>query len=198
MNHQTRTLWLVQHGQTTWSSMGWVEGHVNDARFTRLGKREIRGAANLLAGEQVVAVYSSDLLRARRTAMVLARRLCCPLRIDSRLRERHFGIAQGVPWDDVPAAVTGVAGERVIDETARPPGGESLRDVYLRCLAFLGDLTHRSESGDVVVVAHVTSVRMLKAITEADDLIGLHWATTPEARVQPVTLHRPQPLHAVP
>jgi broad specificity phosphatase PhoE len=194
---QARTLWLVQHGQTTWSSMGWVEGHVNDARFTRLGKREIRGAANLLAGEeQVVAVYSSDLLRARRTAMVIARRLRRELRIDPRLRERNFGIAQGVPWADVPAAATGVTGELVIDETARPPGGESLRDVYLRCLAFLSELAHRSEDGDIVVVAHDASIRMLKAITGGDDLVGLAWTTSPQARVQPVTLDRQLQLHA--
>jgi broad specificity phosphatase PhoE len=176
--------------------MGWVRDHVDGARFTRLGKSEIRSAADLLAGEQVVAMYSSDLLRARRTAMVIAGRLKCDLRIDPRLRERKFGIAQGVPWVDVPDAATGVSGGRVIDEMARPPGGESLRDVYLRCLDFLHDLVRRSDDGDVVVVGHDGSIRMLKAIIGSDDLAGLKWESSPQDKVQPVTLGWPLRLDA--
>ena len=185
---------MVQHGQTTWNSMGWVQGHVDQARFTRMGKREIYQAANLLAGEEVAAVYSSDLLRARRTAMMIARRLRCDVRIDPRLRERNFGIAEGVPWVDVPTTATGVAGERVVDETARPPGGECLRDVYLRCLDFLRDLGSRSGDGDVVVVAHDGSIRMLRAIIEADDLAGLKWGSSRPELVQPVALGWPLAL----
>jgi len=194
---QTKTLWLVQHGQTTWNSMGWVQGHVDQARFTRRGKREICHAANLLVGEKVGVVYSSDLLRARRTAMTIARRLRCDLQIDPRLRERDFGIAEGVPWVDVPTAATGVKGERVVDETAHPPGGESLRDVYLRCFEFLCELGNYSSDGDVVVVAHDGSIRMLRAIIEADDLAGLRWESPRQQLVQSVALGRPLRLDAV-
>lgn len=192
---QARTLWLVRHGQTTWNSMGWVQGQVDEARFTRSGKREIRYAANLLAGEQVAAVYSSDLFRARRTAMAIANRLDCHIQTDPRLRERKFGIAEGVPWVDVPTAVTGVAGDRVIDETARPPGGESLRNVYIRCLDFMWELAHRSEVGDVVVVAHDGSLRMLRAIIAAEQLAGLKWESSLGDDVaQPVALAWQMPL----
>jgi probable phosphoglycerate mutase len=176
--------------------MGWVQGHVDEARFTRLGKREIRSAADLLAEEQVVAVYSSDLLRARRTALVIAGRLKCDLRMDPRLRERKFGIAEGVPWAEVPAAATGVSDGRVVDELARPPGGECLRDVYLRCLHFLHDLAGRSDDGDVVVVGHDGSTRMLKAIIGAHRVTGLSWESSPQDKVQPVALGRPLPLAA--
>src|SRR5580693_2586300 len=70
-----RVLWLVPPGQTTWNSMGWVEGHVDRARFTRRGRVEIHRAADQLSEEVVSAVYSSDLLRARRTALAIGRRL---------------------------------------------------------------------------------------------------------------------------
>ncbi len=193
---QARTLWLVEHGQTTWDSMGWVQGHVDQARFTRMGKREICYVSNRLAGEKVSAVYSSDLLRARRTAMMIAHRLKCEVRIDPRLRERSFGIAEGVPWVDVPTTVTGVADGRVVDETARPPGGESLRDLYLRCLEFLIELGTRSSEGDAVVVAHDGSLRMLRAINEADALTGLRWESSRQELVQPVTLSSPLQLDA--
>jgi broad specificity phosphatase PhoE len=193
---EARTLWLVEHGQTTWNSMGWVQGHVDSARFTRLGKHEIRVAADLLAEEPVAAIYSSDLLRARRTAMAIARRLKLDVRIDPRLRGRKMGIAEGTPWADVPTAASGVAGERVVDQLARPPGGESLHDVYLRCAGFLEDLAHRGHEGDVVVVAHDASARMLRAIMAADDFVGLKWGSLPEATVQPMALAWPMDLSA--
>lgn len=183
-----QTVWLAEHGQTTWNSMGWVQGHVDSARFTRLGKHEIRVAADLLAEVPVAAIYSSDLLRARRTAMVIARRLKLDVRIDPRLRGRKMGIAEGVPWAQVPTAASGIAGERVVDQLAHPPGGESLHDVYLRCLGFLQDLAHRSHDGDVVVVAHDASTRMLRAVIVADDCFGLKWESLPEATVRPVAL----------
>ncbi len=175
--------------------MGWVQGHVDGARFTRLGRHEIRCASNLLTGEPVSAIYSSDLLRSRRTAIALAHHLKCAVRTDPRLRERKFGIAEGVPWVEVPPAVTGVAGDSVIDELARPPGGESLHEVYLRCLGFLFDLRQRSHDGDVVVVAHDGSIRMLRAIMAADDLAGLKWESFPE-KIQPVALRWPLQLNA--
>ena len=37
-------MWLVRHGETTWNSMGWVQGHVDGARLTRKGRRQARKA----------------------------------------------------------------------------------------------------------------------------------------------------------
>lgn len=172
-----QVLWLVPHGQTTWTSMGWVEGHVDRARFTRAGRVEIHRAADQLSEEPISAVYSSDLLRARRTAMAIARRLKREVRTDQRLRERGFGIAEGVPWTALPPALSGIANGRVVDDTVRPPGGETLHDVYARCLAFLLDLVGQSNEGDVVVVAHEGSIRMLRAIAGDVGLAQIEWDT---------------------
>jgi broad specificity phosphatase PhoE len=155
--------------------MGWVEGHVDRARFTRTGRVEIHRAADQLSEEAISAVYSSDLLRARRTAMAIARRLKREVRTDQRLRERGFGIAEGVPWTALPSALSGIANGRVVDDKARPPGGETLHDVYARCLAFLLDLVGQSNEGDVVIVAHDGSIRMLGAIAADVGLAQIEW-----------------------
>ena len=185
---QGQGLWLVQHGQTTWDSMGWVEGHVDSARFTRKGRHEIRDAVEQLSEEPIVAVYSSDLLRSRRTAMAIARQVKCEVKPDRRLRERGFGIAEGVRWADVPGAVTGISGGCVVDEKARPPGGETLHDVYARCLRFLLDLSVERHDGDVVIVAHDGSLRMLRAIVADRDLTGSEWAPHTTLGVQRVVV----------
>jgi broad specificity phosphatase PhoE len=183
-----RVLWLVRHGETTWNTMGWVQGHVDGARLTRKGRQQARRAADRLAEESVGAVYSSDLYRARRTAAFIADRSGCNVRTDKRLRERCFGLAEGVPSTELPSAVTGIQDGYVVDEYARAPGGESLRDVYLRCSAFLHYLVERPGDGDVIVVAHGGSIRMLRALVADTELEGLEWDAVPNAsicRVEP-------------
>jgi broad specificity phosphatase PhoE len=186
-----RTVWLVRHGETTWNAMGWVQGQIDGARLTRQGRHQARQVADCLASEPIGSVYSSDLYRARRTAAVTAQRLGCEVRTDDRLRERSFGIAEGVPSVRITAAVTGIHDGHVVDEHARAPGGESLLDVHQRCSDFLRQLLRQDEAGDVVVVAHGGSIRMLRALAADIELRGLAWGTVPNAGI--FRLDLPQP-----
>jgi 2,3-bisphosphoglycerate-dependent phosphoglycerate mutase len=171
--------------------MGWVQGHVDRARFTRAGRMEIYRAADQLSEEVISAVYSSDLSRAHRTAMAIGRRLNCCVQTDVRLRERCFGVAEGVPWTTVPSTLSGIANGRVIDEMARPPGGETLHDVYARCLTFMLDLIGQSYEGDVAVVAHDGSLRMLRANAADVELADLEWGSDLMVGVQRLRLALP-------
>ena len=180
---QKQVLWLVRHGETTWNSMGWVQGQIDGARLTRRGRLQARSVAERLAAEPVGQVYSSHLYRARRMAALTGQRLGCEVRTDRRLRERCFGIAEGVPATKLTATTTGIQDGRVVDEYARAPGGESLQDVYLRCAAFLDHLRGRRQDGDVVVVAHGGSIRMLRALVADAQLAGLAWDAVPNASI---------------
>jgi len=186
-----QVLWLVRHGETTWNARGWVQGQIDGARLTRNGRHQARRVADRLADEPVRAVYSSDLYRARRMAAPIGQRLGCEVRTECRLRERCFGIAEGVPSTQISAAVTGIHQGQVIDEDARAPGGESLRDVYHRCAAFLDTLRGEDPDGDVVVVAHGGSIRMLRALVEEAELRGLTWDTVPNASIFRLVLPSP-------
>jgi probable phosphoglycerate mutase len=161
--------------------MGWIQGQVDGARLTRKGRCQARRLADRLAEEPVGAIISSDLYRARRTAAVIAKRFGCEVLTDRRLRERCFGMAEGVPAARVPAAMTGIHSGIVFDENARAIGGESLEDVYRRCSAFLRDLVDHPVGGDVVVVAHGGSIRMLRALVADQALQGLSWESVPNA-----------------
>jgi len=189
-----RVMWLVRHGETTWNSMGWVQGHVDGARLTRTGRHQARQVAELLVDEPVGGVYSSDLYRARRTAAVVADQVRRDVQTDRRLRERCFGVAEGVPASRLPSVVTGIRDGIVVDENARAPGGESLLDLYVRCSAFLRHLIDTPTDGDVVVVAHGGSIRMLRALVQNAVLEGLAWDVVPNAATYPVVLPQPSLL----
>jgi 2,3-bisphosphoglycerate-dependent phosphoglycerate mutase len=155
--------WLVRHGESTWNALGLAQGQSDQPRLTRQGARQARYAANQLRGRPIGAVYASDLQRAAATAASLATALGLTVSHDPRLRERSLGVLEGTRSVAVPAALSGVAGDRVIDPDARPPEGESLRDLYWRVAGFADDVLSPGGPREVAVVAHGGTLRVLTA-----------------------------------
>jgi broad specificity phosphatase PhoE len=166
----TRTrpaLWLVRHGESTWNIAGLAQGHNDEAELTERGLRQAAQAAGQFHGRAVRAIYASDLRRAGQTAAAFGATLGLPVHTDARLRERSLGVLEGSPSITIDASVTGLAGGLVIDPDARPPAGESVRDLYLRAAEFCDDLAARLRGGraegDVLIIAHGGTVRVLDA-----------------------------------
>jgi broad specificity phosphatase PhoE len=169
------SLWLIRHGQSTWNALGWRQGQSDDPSLTFLGIRQAHRVVDFLSVGGVEVVYSSDLRRALQTASIIAQRFGCPVVTDERLRERHFGIAEGAPSTDLGPEMSGIVDGQVIDVDAHAPGGESLLDLYLRCSDFLDWLAAQHHRGDVVVVAHGGSIRMLRASMARTRIAGMTW-----------------------
>jgi probable phosphoglycerate mutase len=181
-------LWLVRHGETDWNRLGIVQGHQDAPELTARGRRQADRAASLLAPEPVQAIFSSDLRRARATAASIAHRVGRTVIIDDRLRERSFGIAEGSPVASIASAVTGLEDDRVVDSSVHPVGGESLEDVFRRCHAFVGWLASSEPTGDVVIVAHGGSLRLLAAALTGSALDGMRWEPVPNGCVRRVVV----------
>jgi broad specificity phosphatase PhoE len=190
-------LWLVRHGQTNWNTLGWVQGQTDGSRLTRNGRRQIRAAAALLENQGIECVYSSDLRRALETAEIVAGRLGCEIRVDRLLRERSFGSAEGSLFTSLPFESTGIRKGKVVDARASFAGGESLLDLHHRCARFLSGLSDRPSGGDVAVIAHGGSIRMLRACLEGVDPAGMAWETVENASIYRVPLPRPTAPHRV-
>ena len=168
-------LWLVRHGETTWNSLGLAQGHRDEAVLTPLGLVQAEAVAGQLRDQPIRALYSSDLRRARQTAAPLASVLRLPVIYDARLRERSLGSLEGGASADLSAADTGLREGRVADPDARPAGGESLRDLYWRVAAFTGDITQSLLSGDVAVIAHGGTLRVLRAHLGCTPVERMRW-----------------------
>lgn len=157
-------LWLVRHGESTWNALGLVQGQRAEPRLTRLGAAQARAVARHLAGRHVRTLYTSDLLRAVETARPVAAVLGLEPTVDSRLRERALGSAEGMPSSWLVPGQSGIGGGRVLDADAAPPGGESVRQLCRRVGRFLDVLATDRDAwdgtaGDVVLVAHGGVVR---------------------------------------
>jgi 2,3-bisphosphoglycerate-dependent phosphoglycerate mutase len=183
-----RTLWLVRHGESTWNRLGLAQGHRDEAELTSQGVRQAWAVAGQLRGHCVGALYASDLRRARQTAAPLASVLQLPVRLDPRLRERSLGVLEGAASDQVTPRVSGLAGGRVTAPDARPAGGESVRDLYQRAAAFTDDLAALAAGGDVppgdiVIVAHGGTLRVLRAHMLGIAVEDMEWAPLQNATI---------------
>jgi probable phosphoglycerate mutase len=179
------TLWLVRHGESTWNVAGLAQGHNDEAELTQRGRRQAAEAAAPFGYRPVRAIYASDLRRARQTAAAFAAVLGLPVRTDSRLRERSLGVLDGSESKTIGPSATGIAEGLVVDPDIRPPAGESVRDLYLRAAAFCDDLAagQPDGAGDVLVIAHGGTVRVLDAYARGVPVDQMTWRPVENATI---------------
>jgi 2,3-bisphosphoglycerate-dependent phosphoglycerate mutase len=191
-------LWLVRHGESTWNIAGLAQGHNDEAELTERGLRQAAEAAGQFRGRPVRAIYASDLRRAQQTAAAFAAVLGLPVHADARLRERSLGALEGTAHKTIGPSATGLADGFVIDPDTRPPAGESVRDLYLRAAAFCDDLAAglgdgalpglagaraSAIGGDVLVIAHGGTVRVLDAYLHGIPVGQMTWRPVDNATI---------------
>ncbi len=145
---------LVRHGQSTWNADGRWQGHA-DPPLSPLGIAQARAA--VAAVGTIDGLVSSDLVRARQTAAILADGLGLgPVLVDPRLRERDAGEWTGLTRSEIDERFPGY-----LATGRRPPGFELDHGVLGRVRAALADLHERWSGGTVLAVAHGGVIRTL-------------------------------------
>lgn len=159
-------LHLVRHGESEWNAARRVQGQSSQApSLTSLGRAQARTAAWVLAEltPRTRLVVSSDLPRARETALIVALALGLPLRCDPGLREQDLGELEGRGLDD--AAPGGGTVEDSVealwqDHRRRPPGGESVGELHRRIHEALARIAAAEASEELVMVTHGGPIRV--------------------------------------
>jgi broad specificity phosphatase PhoE len=119
------------------------------------GWRQAQQMARSLEQAGITEIYSSDLLRARQTAQVLADSAGLPLHLDIRLREIHQGDWQGLLFSEIQARYAQANQDRQRDPlNFSPPGGEPIAQVRSRVLAAAQEIIHLHPDATVAVVSH--------------------------------------------
>jgi len=150
----TTRLILIRHGETLWNLGQRYQGHL-DSPLTDAGVLQSGALASRLIGHAFSALYSSDLGRALQTAEIIAKRTGHIPRTDSRLRERHLGIFQGLSKREIQQKYPE---EYALYKSGGPahvvPNGESAAQACARILDCLKELARRHPGESIVVVAH--------------------------------------------
>jgi len=155
------TLWLVRHGQTDWNVEQRFQGHL-EVPLNPIGIQQAEEAAKRLADKHFDALYSSDLMRTRQTAEILARQFDLPIHYEKRLREINHGVWQGLLRDDAKKKFpVEYAARRTNPVHARAPQGESVNDVALRMAGIADELSQLFPNGNILVVSHGMAIATL-------------------------------------
>ena len=151
---QTTRIVAIRHGHTAWNADWRLQGQT-DIPLDDQGRAQAARLAPALREEGLVAVASSDLGRALHTAQALAAPLGLPVIVDPGLRERCFGIFEGLTRHEI--------AERWPDMALRwqrrepdfaPPGAESLTRFRTRCLAAVQRQAAAHAGQALAVVSH--------------------------------------------
>ena len=182
---------LVRHGESRWNLAnkftGWVDVPLSDR-----GIREAEKTALRLKGVSFDVAFTSKLVRAHETLLIILarqkktgvflhskglRRLWSlhnggrelasdeiPIHSSDRLNERFYGSLQGLNKDFARQkwGLDKVHSWRR-SYSSRPPGGESLRDVFKRVIPYFKRfiLRHLKANQNVLISAHGNSLRAL-------------------------------------
>jgi probable phosphoglycerate mutase len=166
---------LVRHGESEWNADRRIQGHDDTARLTTLGRKQAREVADALTVGRYDRLVASDLRRAQETASIIGAVLGLEVNVDPLLRERCFGALEGRSGDELTREMTGHAGGVVLDGDARPPGGESLRDVVTRGRDFLRRVGDEWPDARLLVVSHGGMINALRLGHAGEPLEGQRW-----------------------
>lgn len=145
---------VVRHGETDWNTVKRIQGHI-DIPLNAHGLRQAERVGAALADQGIDAVYSSDLQRAWQTAQAIGGACAVPVQSHPPLRERAFGTLEGQTFAEVEVSWPEAAALwRHREPDFCPPGGESIRTFYDRCVGALRTLAERHAGQHIVVVAH--------------------------------------------
>ncbi|MGH3319821.1 MAG: bifunctional RNase H/acid phosphatase [Streptosporangiaceae bacterium] len=158
---------LLRHGATPLSAERRFSGR-GDVALNTLGTSQARAAGERLGGRAFDAVVSSPLRRAYDTAHVVAAALAMPVEVDEGLRETDFGAWEGFTFAEVRERWPDELAAWLADPGVAPPGGESFTETARRVEKSRETLLVRHQGETVLVVSHVTPIKMLvRAALEA-------------------------------
>ena len=155
------TLYVIRHAESEWNPIGRYQGLLNP-NLSERGEKQAKILAESLKGKGIKVVYTSPLLRTKRTAEMIAITLNVPLIEDKRIIEIDHGIWSGKLVKEVKKEFPEMF-ETWLKEPWKVnfPEGENLMEVYKRVKDFVEDIKRKHKSETVAVVSHTVPIRAL-------------------------------------
>lgn len=162
-------IYLIRHGETEGAETKRYKGHI-DVPLSENGREQMKRMAAYIVGSEdnpsipplskggqrgVNAVYCSDLSRAVKSAEIIAERSGLKPVIMPDLRERNFGLWEGMSFDEIrekwPDAFNAWAANPL---EFSPMNGESTVDVRERALKIFNEIIEKHKEENIAIVSH--------------------------------------------
>lgn len=176
---------LVRHGRTAWTASTRYAGDT-DVPLDQVGVAQAAALGAWAAGRGFTSLTCSDLGRAQATAAAVSSTTGLLPALDPRLREPHYGLAEGRSIEELRSAEPAAVARYDADPVKDPwPGAEPPTAVATRGLAALHDVVARDPEGSPLVIAHSSLLRLTLCLAVG---IPLRSYRRSLPRLDPVTL----------
>ncbi|MCD6507567.1 histidine phosphatase family protein [Candidatus Poribacteria bacterium] len=145
------TIMLIRHGETAWNVREVFRGRI-DVELNETGVKQAELLGEYLSHENILAVYSSPLKRALKTAEMIAKHHDIDVEITEGLMDLDFGEWQGLPHETVKEGY-GELYRKWLESPheVRMPNGEGLDDVRERGVRLVEELIDEYGSGESII-----------------------------------------------
>jgi broad specificity phosphatase PhoE len=158
------TIFLARHGESDWNVERRFQGHT-DRPLTERGREQAHALANLVAGEEIDALYTSPLSRARETAEIVAARAGLEPVALAELREVDTGSWSGLSRAEVKARFPD-GFTRWRSGRSGWEHGETYEEMAERVIGALRTIAEDHPGGRVLVISHGGPIRAIHAAAE--------------------------------
>lgn len=160
MQNNLTTFYIVRHGQTEYNKKEIIHG-ITDSELTDLGIKQASNLAVELKNIKFDFAFSSDLLRAKRTAEIIILEKNLELETTKLLRERHHGSLEGKPriyydaWDKALKKITDE--EKYVYKHGKEI--ESDKEVVNRFIRFIREISIRYPGKTILAACHAGVIK---------------------------------------
>jgi probable phosphoglycerate mutase len=161
-NTKYTTFYIVRHGQTDWNHKKIIQGQT-DIELNAMGIRQAEELAKKLRTVPFDLAFSSDMLRAKKTAEIIALEHELAVDTTKMLRERDFGALEGKPSKVLGTYLKLLAAMQYNDRFTHKlvEDAESDDEVCTRIIQFLRETAFAHVGKNILVAAHGGTIRVL-------------------------------------
>ena len=164
MKKLNNTYYLLRHGRNIHQTelkdfcYGWPDDE-NPCELDEVGIKEVTASGIKLKDNGIDLIYSSDILRTKQTAEIVASILGIDkISYNIKLRDLNWGVFAGGPKK---IALDFYQNKSRMDD--RPENGESWGDLKKRVSEFLEEIDKKNEKKNILLVSHGDAILLLNA-----------------------------------
>lgn len=155
---------ILRHGEARSNKERFVSSWPEKVHnpLTDKGRKKIERISEKLKKQKIDIIFSSDLLRTKQSAEIIAKKIGLKINFDKNLREIDMGIYNAKKeqsWNDFFKTNF----KRFV---RRPKNGENYRDVKKRVTKFIKQINQRYKNKKILIISHGCVLFSLQAIVK--------------------------------
>jgi broad specificity phosphatase PhoE len=163
------SIYFIRHGKTDFPTDRIYCDDREDPALNKEGQAQAQNTAQALKDVEFDTIFASPAQRTMMTARAIAEGRACDIRTSESLRERRFGLWEGLFFSEIeqqyPEDYLAWKQDKV---NYTPEGGETIPDLVQRLQSALDGIIQDNKGEKIAVISHVGPIRM--AVTRAFDM----------------------------